>query len=49
LAAGWYVNNCHCYGGHCDTADCFAGDVNAALAYGSDSIKRLEDLGRRKM
>ena len=43
LTAGWYGNACGCADGccsdHCDTIECFAGDVNATLAYGFDSYK----------
>jgi alpha-galactosidase len=46
LTAGWYGNNCRC-GDHCDTVDCFAGDVNATLAYGFDSIK-LDGCGKEE-
>ena len=28
-----------CCSDHCDTVECFAGDVNATLAYGFDSCK----------
>ena len=46
LTAGWYGNNCRC-GDHCATVDCFAGDVNATLAYGFDSIK-LDGCGKEE-
>jgi hypothetical protein len=38
LTVGWYGNNCDCHD-HCSSIECFAGDVNATLAYGYDSIK----------
>ena len=38
LTAGWYGNNCDCHD-HCSSIECFAGDVNATLAFGFDSIK----------
>ena len=38
LTAGWYGNNCDCKD-HCSDVECFAGDVNATLAFGFDSIK----------
>ena len=38
LTAGWYGNNCRCHD-HCSSVECFAGDVNATLAFGFDSIK----------
>ena len=38
LTAGWYGNNCAC-SDHCTSAACFAGDVNAVIAYGFDSYK----------
>ena len=31
-------NNCGCHD-HCNTTECFQGDVNATLAFGFDSIK----------
>lgn len=41
---GWYGNACGCVGGqccsdHCDSVECFAGDVNATIAYGFTSYK----------
>jgi len=39
LTAGWYGNNCDCED-HCWADSCFAGDVNATLAFGFDSIVR---------
>ena len=38
LTAGWYHNNCRC-SDHCTSPVCFAGDVNATIALGFDSIK----------
>ena len=38
LTAGWYGNNCDCKD-HCSDVECFAGDVNATLAFGFDSYK----------
>jgi alpha-galactosidase len=38
LTAGWYHNNCRC-NDHCTSPVCFAGDVNATIALGFDSIK----------
>ena len=38
LTCGWYGNNCGCHD-HCSDPACFAGTVDAALAYGFDSIK----------
>mmetsp|Transcript_42432 Transcript_42432/g.99839 ORF Transcript_42432/g.99839 Transcript_42432/m.99839 type:complete len:180 (-) Transcript_42432:958-1497(-) len=38
LTVGFYSNNCRCRD-HCDSPVCFAGDVNATLAWGFDSIK----------
>jgi hypothetical protein len=41
LTAGWYGNACGCRDGccsdHCDTIECFAGDVNATLTLGFES------------
>ena len=47
LTAGWYGNACgcaaqpypQCCSDHCDTIECFAGDVNATLSLGFDSYK----------
>ena len=43
LTAGWYGNACGCVDGccsdHCDSIECFAGDVNATLALGFASYK----------
>jgi len=47
LTAGWYGNACgcaaqpypQCCSDHCDTLECFAGDVNATLSLGFDSYK----------
>ena len=47
LTAGWYANNCNCptskhpesCSDTCSSIECFAGDVNATLALGFDSIK----------
>ena len=43
LTAGWYGNACGCVDGccsdHCDSLECFVGDVNATLALGFDSYK----------
>jgi len=43
LTAGWYGNACGCVDGccsdHCDSVECFAGDVNATVALGFDSYK----------
>ena len=43
LTAGWYGNACGCVDGccsdHCDTLECFVGDVNATLSFGFDSYK----------
>ena len=43
LTAGWYGNACGCRDGccsdHCDSIECFAGDVNATLNLGFDSYK----------
>mmetsp|Transcript_78936 Transcript_78936/g.236530 ORF Transcript_78936/g.236530 Transcript_78936/m.236530 type:complete len:459 (+) Transcript_78936:23-1399(+) len=43
LTAGWYGNACGCVDGccsdHCDSIECFAGDVNATLSLGFDSYK----------
>jgi alpha-galactosidase len=43
LTAGWYGNACGCVDGccsdHCDTLECFAGDVDATVAMGFDSFK----------
>ena len=45
MTAGWYGNACGCVDGccsdHCDTLECFAGDINATLALGFDSYVRL--------
>ena len=50
LTAGWYGNACgcaaqpypQCCSDHCDTLECFAGDINATLAYGFDSCFFLQ-------
>jgi hypothetical protein len=42
LTAGWYGNACgcaaqpypQCCSDHCDTLECFAGDINATLSFG---------------
>ena len=39
-------NNCDCHD-HCDSVECFAGDVNATLAFGFDSIK-LDGCGKEE-
>jgi len=43
MTAGWYGNACGCVDGccsdHCDTLECFVGDVDATLAFGFDSYK----------
>jgi len=44
LTSGWYGNNCIC-SDHCDTLDCYQGDVDAVMDYGFDSIK-LDGCGR---
>jgi len=38
LTTGFYSNNCKCKD-HCSDVACFAGDVDATLAMGFDSIK----------
>jgi len=38
MTAGFYSNNCHCRD-HCTDLKCFAGDVNAVIQWGFDSIK----------
>jgi len=38
LTCGWYGNNCGCHD-HCTDVACFAGDINAAIAFGFDSWK----------
>ena len=45
LTAGWYGNNCIC-SDHCSDLECYQGDVDAAIDYGFDSIKR-ESCGPR--
>ena len=40
LTAGWYGNNCDCKD-HCSDVECFAGDVNATLAFGFVSAAAL--------
>jgi len=51
LTAGWYGNACGCVDGccsdHCDTLECFVGDVNATLALGFDSYK-LDGCGAQR-
>ena len=43
LGVGWYGNACGCVGGccsdHCNSVECFAGDVNATVALGFTSYK----------
>jgi alpha-galactosidase len=43
IGLGWYGNACGCMQGccsdHCDSVECFAGDVNATLAFGFMSYK----------
>lgn len=47
LTAGWYGNACgcaaqpypQCCSDHCDTLECFAGDINATVSFGFDSYK----------
>ena len=43
LTMGWYGNACGCVDGccsdHCDSLECFAGDVNATVALGFTSYK----------
>jgi hypothetical protein len=46
LTVGWYGNNCACHD-HCTSVECFAGDVNATLSYGYDSIK-LDGCGKEE-
>jgi hypothetical protein len=38
LTAGWYHNNCRC-SDHCSDETCYAGDVNAIVGFGFDSVK----------
>ena len=40
LTSGWYGNNCDCKD-HCSDVECFAGDVNATLAFGFVSAAAL--------
>jgi alpha-galactosidase len=51
LTAGWYGNACGCVDGccsdHCDTLECFAGDINATLSFGFDSYK-LDGCGAQR-
>jgi len=55
LTAGWYGNACgcaaqpypQCCSDHCDTLECFAGDVNATLSLGFDSYK-LDGCGAQR-
>ena len=55
LTAGWYGNACgcaaqpypQCCSDHCDTLECFAGDVNATVALGFDSYK-LDGCGAQR-
>lgn len=55
LTAGWYGNACgcaaqpypQCCSDHCDTLECFAGDINATLAFGFDSYK-LDGCGAQR-
>jgi len=46
LTCGWYGNNCGC-SDHCTDLSCFAGDINAAIAFGFDSWK-LDGCGREE-
>ena len=43
LGVGWYGNACGCVDGccsdHCDSVECFAGDVDATIKYGFSSYK----------
>ena len=55
LTAGWYGNACgcaaqpypQCCSDHCNTLECFAGDINATLSFGFDSYK-LDGCGAQK-
>ena len=55
LTAGWYGNACgcaaqpypQCCSDHCDTLECFTGDINATLAFGFDSYK-LDGCGAQR-
>lgn len=38
LKAGWYANNCICKETKCSDEKCYAGDVNALLAYGFEGL-----------
>ena len=46
LRVGWYGNNCMCHD-TCTSTVCFAGDVNATVAFGFDSIK-LDGCGQEE-
>lgn len=55
LTVGWYGNACgcaaqpypQCCSDHCDTLECFAGDVNATVSLGFDSYK-LDGCGAQR-
>jgi alpha-galactosidase len=47
ILPGWYGNNCHCKETVCKDEKCFAGDVQATLNYGFESIK-LDGCGVEK-
>jgi alpha-galactosidase len=46
LRAGFYSNNCIC-SDHCATEACYAGDVNATVAWGFDAVK-LDGCGQER-
>jgi hypothetical protein len=39
LNPGWYQGNCHCSDHRCSGDECYAGDVQATLDFGFESIK----------
>ena len=47
IVPGWYGNNCHCSDQVCRDEKCFAGDVQATLDFGFESIK-LDGCGIEK-
>jgi len=46
MKAGWYGNNCICKD-HCSSDACYAGDINALIAFGFDAVK-LDGCGAQR-
>jgi len=49
LRAGWYMDNCGCADVHCNTQECYQGDIDAIKYYGWDDVKVDHCGGERNM